>query len=86
MIKEAIDHFKLETSENFILKVQQLYEQLNLRHGVFIIGEKNFGKNTLVKVLEFALKNGKKEQTCDEVISLSAGTSTKYDTEITVFW
>ena len=50
-IEEACDDGRLYKEPEFILKVVQLYELLEIRHCVFILGPPASGKSTVWKIL-----------------------------------
>ena len=55
----AICDLKLQPEENFILKVTQLHELLDVRHSVFIIGDAGTGKTQTWKTLFKTYQNQK---------------------------
>ncbi|KAI0984910.1 hypothetical protein GJ496_004664 [Pomphorhynchus laevis] len=59
-IKQAASELKLQYSEhyasNFVLKVVQLKELLEVRHSVFIVGEAGSGKSCVWKTLQHAYR------------------------------
>lgn len=45
VIRESVLELKLQAEENFVLKVVQLEELLQVRHSVFIVGNAGSGKS-----------------------------------------
>lgn len=45
VIREAVVELKLQAEENFVLKVVQLEELLQVRHSVFVVGNAGCGKS-----------------------------------------
>ena len=45
----------LQATESFLRKTQELYETINVRHGLMVVGQTYGGKSSLVKVLAGAL-------------------------------
>ncbi|NXP95212.1 DYH17 protein, partial [Passerina amoena] len=45
VIREAVLELKLQAEENFVLKVVQLEELLQVRHSVFVVGNAGCGKS-----------------------------------------
>ena len=58
-IKEAAVAMKLQPEDNFILKVVQLQELLDVRHSVFILGNAGTGKSQVWKTLHKTWQNRK---------------------------
>eukprot|EP00667_Euglena_gracilis_P000034 EG_transcript_34 len=55
-VKETLTEMKLQVLDNQLYKVSQLFESLNQRMGVVIVGPSGSGKSTLLKVLRKALQ------------------------------
>ncbi|NXU85060.1 DYH17 protein, partial [Xiphorhynchus elegans] len=51
VIRESVLELKLQAEENFVLKVVQLEELLQVRHSVFVIGNAGCGKSQVLKSL-----------------------------------
>ncbi|KAM4663589.1 dynein axonemal heavy chain 17 [Discoglossus pictus] len=51
LIKQSILSLKLQAEDNFVLKVVQMEELLQVRHSVFIIGRAGSGKSQVLKSL-----------------------------------
>ena len=60
-VKHATCDLKLQPEENFVLKVTQLHELLDVRHSVFIIGDAGTGKTQTWKTLFRTYQNQKKK-------------------------
>lgn len=45
VIRESVLELKLQAEENFVLKVVQLEELLQVRHSVFVVGSAGCGKS-----------------------------------------
>jgi len=56
-INITLEKLKLQPVERFIEKTIQLYETINCRHGLMIVGEALSGKSTCYKVLSEAINN-----------------------------
>ncbi|XP_042895579.2 dynein beta chain, ciliary [Parasteatoda tepidariorum] len=56
-VKEAIADLKLQQEDNFVLKVLQLSDLLEVRHSVFVIGAAGSGKSSVLKTLFTVYKN-----------------------------
>ncbi len=54
-INQALEKLKLQPVERFIEKVIQLYETINCRHGLMLVGDAVTGKSAAYKVLSEAL-------------------------------
>ncbi|XP_054720541.1 dynein axonemal heavy chain 11-like [Uloborus diversus] len=50
-VREAVTELKLQPEDNFVLKVLQLSDLLEVRHSVFIIGAAGSGKSSVCKTL-----------------------------------
>lgn len=48
VIRESVLELKLQAEENFVLKVVQLEELLQVRHSVFVVGSAGCGKSQVV--------------------------------------
>uniref|UniRef100_A0A8C5IYP6 Dynein axonemal heavy chain 17 n=1 Tax=Junco hyemalis TaxID=40217 RepID=A0A8C5IYP6_JUNHY len=80
VIREAVVELKLQAEENFVLKVVQLEELLQVRHSVFIVGNAGSGKSQVLKSLNKTYKMLKrrpvtmdldpKAVTCDELFGI----------------
>ncbi|NWI54818.1 DYH17 protein, partial [Calyptomena viridis] len=81
VIRESVLELKLQAEENFVLKVVQLEELLQVRHSVFVVGNAGCGKSQVVlKSLNKTYKNLKrrpvtmdldpKAVTCDELFGV----------------
>ena len=55
-VKKATEEMLLQPEENFLLKVIQLQELMNVRHSVFIVGNAGTGKTQVWKTLFFSYK------------------------------
>jgi len=55
-VKETLEEMQLQVLDGQLHKVMQLYESLNQRMGVVIVGPSGSGKSTLLKVLRRALQ------------------------------
>jgi dynein heavy chain len=51
LIEESTNEFRLDTDPDFIMKVVQTAELLEIRHCVFVMGPPGAGKSTTWKVL-----------------------------------
>ena len=56
-IKEKCNEFTLQPTENFIKKCIQLYQTMNVRHALMIVGRPGMGKSNVIKVLKFAMSD-----------------------------
>ncbi|NXH39972.1 DYH17 protein, partial [Dicaeum eximium] len=81
IIREAVLELRLQAEENFVLKVVQLEELLQVRHSVFVVGNAGCGKSQVVlKSLNKTYKMMKrrpvtmdldpKAVTCDELFGI----------------
>lgn len=60
-VKQAANDMLLQPEDNFILKVVQLEELLEVRHSVFVVGNAGTGKTQVWKTLFKSYQNeGKK--------------------------
>ena len=57
VVKQATTDLKLQSEDNFILKVVQLEELFEVRHSVFIVGNAGTGKTQVWKTLYRAYQN-----------------------------
>lgn len=48
VIRESVLELKLQAEENFVLKVVQMEELLQVRHSVFVVGNAGCGKSQVV--------------------------------------
>jgi len=60
-IKSSCKHFNVQPVEGFLHKVIQLYDTMNVRHGLMLVGPTGGGKTTTYRVLAKALTD-----LCDE--------------------
>lgn len=60
-VKQAANDMLLQPEDNFILKVVQLEELLEVRHSVFIVGNAGTGKTQVWKTLFESYKNDNKK-------------------------
>ncbi|KAM9001324.1 dynein axonemal heavy chain 17 [Sarcophilus harrisii] len=80
VIKQSIIELQLQAEDNFVLKVVQLEELLQVRHSVFIIGNAGTGKSQVLKSLNKTYLNMKRKAvavdldpkavTCDELFGI----------------
>uniref|UniRef100_A0A8C8YTJ5 Dynein axonemal heavy chain 17 n=1 Tax=Prolemur simus TaxID=1328070 RepID=A0A8C8YTJ5_PROSS len=80
VIKQSIVELKLQAEDNFVLKVVQLEELLQVRHSVFVIGNAGSGKSQVLKSLNKTYQNMKRKPvavdldpkavTCDELFGI----------------
>ncbi|XP_016061753.1 PREDICTED: dynein heavy chain 17, axonemal [Miniopterus natalensis] len=80
IIKQSIVELKLQAEDNFVLKVVQLEELLQVRHSVFVIGNAGSGKSQVLKSLNKTYQNMKRKPvavdldpkavTCDELFGI----------------
>ncbi len=61
-IKDSCGHFNVQPVEGFLAKVIQLYDTMNVRHGLMMVGPTGGGKTTTYRVLARALT-----ELCDNV-------------------
>ncbi|XP_078081541.1 dynein axonemal heavy chain 9 [Mustelus asterias] len=59
-VKQSILDLKLQAEDNFILKVVQLEEMLEVRHSVFVVGNAGTGKTQVLKSLYKTYQNMKR--------------------------
>lgn len=60
-VKQAANDMLLQPEDNFILKVVQLEELLEVRHSVFIVGNAGTGKTQVWKTLFKSYQNDSKK-------------------------
>ncbi|XP_012658288.1 dynein heavy chain 17, axonemal [Otolemur garnettii] len=80
VIKQSIVELRLQAEDNFVLKVVQLEELLQVRHSVFVIGNAGSGKSQVLKSLNKTYQNLKRKPvavdldpkavTCDELFGI----------------
>ncbi|NXB98994.1 DYH17 protein, partial [Orthonyx spaldingii] len=80
VIHESVLELKLQAEENFVLKVVQLEELLQVRHSVFVVGNAGCGKSQVLKSLNKTYQRLKrrpvtvdldpKAVTCDELFGI----------------
>ncbi|NWW79259.1 DYH17 protein, partial [Climacteris rufus] len=80
VIRESVLELKLQAEENFVLKVVQLEELLQVRHSVFVVGNAGCGKSQVLKSLNKTYQKLKrrpvtvdldpKAVTCDELFGV----------------
>ncbi|NWV29438.1 DYH17 protein, partial [Origma solitaria] len=80
VIRESVLELKLQAEENFVLKVVQLEELLQVRHSVFIVGNAGCGKSQVLRSLNKTYQRMKrrpvtmdldpKAVTCDELFGI----------------
>ncbi|NXM68229.1 DYH17 protein, partial [Serilophus lunatus] len=80
VIRESVLELKLQAEENFVLKVVQLEELLQVRHSVFVVGNAGCGKSQVLRSLNKTYKNLKRKPvtvdldpkavTCDELFGV----------------
>ncbi|XP_042635783.1 dynein axonemal heavy chain 17 [Catharus ustulatus] len=80
VIRESVLELKLQAEENFVLKVVQMEELLQVRHSVFVVGNAGCGKSQVLKSLNKTYQNLKrrpvtvdldpKAVTCDELFGI----------------
>ncbi|NWR46185.1 DYH17 protein, partial [Regulus satrapa] len=80
VIRESVLELKLQAEENFVLKVVQLEELLQVRHSVFVVGNAGCGKSQVLKSLNKTYQRLKrrpvtvdldpKAVTCDELFGI----------------
>ena len=54
-LKTSLKHLNLQSPEDYIIKILQIYEMMIVRHGFMIVGEPWSGKSTALKVLSASL-------------------------------
>ena len=57
MIKEKCDDFNLQPTTNFVKKCIQLFETMNVRHALMIVGRAGMGKSNVIKTLKASVSN-----------------------------
>ncbi|NXS34473.1 DYH17 protein, partial [Pomatostomus ruficeps] len=80
VIRESVLELKLQAEENFVLKVVQLEELLQVRHSVFVVGNAGCGKSQVLKSLNKTYQRlerrpvtvdlDPKAVTCDELFGI----------------
>ncbi|NWX62644.1 DYH17 protein, partial [Promerops cafer] len=80
VIRESVLELKLQAEDNFVLKVVQLEELLQVRHSVFVVGNAGCGKSQVLKSLNKTYQRLKrrpvtvdldpKAVTCDELFGI----------------
>ncbi|XP_043925655.1 dynein axonemal heavy chain 17-like [Protopterus annectens] len=80
VVKQSVLELKLQPEDNFVLKVVQLEELLQVRHSVFVIGNAGTGKSQVMKSLNKTYINMKRKPvavdldpkavTCDELFGI----------------
>jgi dynein heavy chain len=56
-ILNSIHHFKLIDNDNFVEKIIQLYDTIQVRHGLMLVGPAGGGKTSNYKVLAHAISS-----------------------------
>ena len=51
----ACTHFNLQPVEPFIMKIVQLYDTIQVRHGLMLVGPTGGGKTSNCRVLQYAM-------------------------------
>ena len=54
-LKESVESQGLQTTDDFMLKCRQLYETVNVRHGLMVVGRTYSGKTKVIHSLQKAL-------------------------------
>ncbi len=62
-IKKSCDEYQVVPCDLFLAKIIQLYDTMNVRHGLMIVGPTGGGKTTIYKVLAKALSSLADEKT-----------------------
>ncbi|XP_077979817.1 dynein beta chain, ciliary-like [Glandiceps talaboti] len=60
IVKQSTLDLKLQAEDNFVLKVVQLEELLNVRHSVFVLGSAGAGKSQVLRTLSKTYANMKR--------------------------
>ncbi|XP_070581054.1 dynein beta chain, ciliary-like isoform X2 [Ptychodera flava] len=60
IVKQSTLDLKLQAEDNFVLKVVQLQELLNVRHSVFVLGNAGTGKSQVLRTLNKTYSNMKR--------------------------
>lgn len=68
-IKEAIAASNLERNEEFETKILQLYETVQVRHGLMLVGAPMGGKTTVSRTLADALSRIERQRALDAQIA-----------------
>lgn len=55
-IKETITSLRLTYNDRFYVKIIQLYETINVRHGLMVVGGTISGKSSIIKILSKSLE------------------------------
>ena len=66
-IKWALEFLRLEESEDVMTKLFQLYDTLQVRHGIMIVGENMTGKSSIVRTLSIAISMAGSGMTKEEI-------------------
>lgn len=66
-VRTATSQLNLQPEENFILKVVQLQELIDVRHSVFIVGNAGTGKTQVWKTLFKTYQNMKVKPVCNDL-------------------
>jgi len=56
-ISQVVKKKCLETDQSLVLKIQQIVDVINIRHGIFIVGNPFTGKSTLLDILATAIND-----------------------------
>ena len=70
-IREQAVSQNLQPTENFVKKCIQLYETMNVRHALMIVGKPGMGKSKVIKTLKLSMSNLPKEQGFNKVESIT---------------
>uniref|UniRef100_A0A4W3K7X4 Dynein axonemal heavy chain 17 n=1 Tax=Callorhinchus milii TaxID=7868 RepID=A0A4W3K7X4_CALMI len=80
IVKQSVLGLKLQPEDNFVLKIIQLEELLQVRHSVFVIGSAGSGKSQVLRSLKSTYLNMKRKAisidldpkavTCDELFGI----------------